>query len=745
MHQKTVSKRSGKNETFDAEKINKILEWAVEDLAGVQASDIAVHAELNIFDGMRSMDIHTILIDSARDLISEENPNYSKVAARLLIYKLRKIVWGGRNAPKLLALVRENTAKGFYSRDIVEDYTDDEINKFDEFIDHDRDEIFEYAGLQQFQDKYLVQDRGEKSITETPQFAYMLIAMNLYSAEDKAERTKFVKDAYDRFSKFKPNLSTPIMAGSRTPTRSYASCCLIEVDDTKGSLFSSNTATGLATCNKYGIGVNLSNLRGIDAPIKNGETLHTGVIPWLKMFEATIHSCQQGGARRGAGTVTFPMFHYQIEDILPLKNNTGTEDNRVRHLDYCISIPRFFYERFMKDESITLFSSHNAREVYDALGTKEFQEVYEKYEKKKIKFKKTVKARALFEELIKQRVETGRIYILNVDECNNSSPWINPVTYTNLCTEILHPTKPFEELDSEDGEIGVCVLSSVNMLRVESDSDHEKTCRMIVRMLDNLIDKQDYFDKAAERFCKNKRSIGVGVTNLAGWLASQGFNHCSPEAPESINEFMERQQYYLLRASCDLAKERGACKDFDQTKYSLGKMPLDMYNKNVDEFLTVSFLGEEKWNELAEDIKEYGLRHCTLSTEAPHESSSVVQASTNGMEPIRSLITFKKSKSGGVLPVLAPSIKKWKNKYIKAFDMPDNSGLIKCIAAVSKWLDMSASTNLYSPKGDINQKDVMQDILTATKYGVKTFYYHNTDDENKEEEGSGCSGGSCTL
>lgn len=739
-----VVKRDGTKEEFRASKINRILEWATEGVSGVSGSDIAVHAKINIFDGITSGDIHNLLISSTSDLITEDTPNYSKVAARLLSYKLRKDVWKGKNPPKLYQLVKDNVDKGYYWSGLLEKFSEKDFHKVDEFIDHERDNIFEYAGIKQLTDKYLVQDRGKGVILETPQFAYALISMVLFCNEEK-DRLKYVKQAYNAFSKHKINLATPIMAGARTPTTSYSSCCLIEVDDDKHSLFSSNSAIGLATCDKYGIGLDLSKLRAINSPIRKGDTLHTGVIPWLKTFEATIHSCQQGGARRGAATVTFPIFHYEIEDILQLKENTGTEDNRVRHLDYSITISRLFWERYVRDEDITLFSSHEAREVYDSFGQPEFDSLYEEYEKKELDFKKKIKARALFNILFTQRVETGRIYIMNIDQCNQYSSWRKSLKTSNLCQEVLHPLEPFYKLNDDKGEIGVCVLSAVNMLKIENDKDHERICELVVRMLDNLIDIQTYFDKSAERFATKKRSLGIGITNLAGWLASKNENHCSEKAPELVNEFMEKQQFFLLKASNEVAKERGRCEHYSDSKYSEGLMPLDIYNTNVDEFLTKSYFKNNEWELLKEEIEKYGLRNCTTSCIMPCEASSSIQGSTNGMEPIRSLITYKTSRTSS-LPVLAPNIAKWKNRYIKAFDMPNNDGMIRIMAAINKWIDMSSSFNLYSPKGEISMKTVATDILTATKFGAKTFYYHNTDDEDVQNKfESGCASGACSL
>ena len=741
-----VTKRNGQSEKLNIDKIHKVVEWAIEGLAGTSLSEIEMKAQLNFFDGIKTSDIHDLIIGAAKDLISENEPNYSKVAARLLSYKLRKDVWGGKNPPKLYDLVLKNVERGVYDPILLEWYTEDDFHKVDEFIDHDRDEMFEYAGLKQLSEKYLAQNRSTREVYETPQFAYALVSMVLFSQDgDNGDRRKLVKDAYDAFSKHKINISTPIMAGARTRTRSFSSCCLITVDDTKHSLFASNTAIGMATCDKYGIGIDLSKLRGINAPIRGGETLHTGVVPWLKMYQSTIHSCQQGGARRGAGTVTFPIFHWEIEDIVQLKDNTRMEANSVRSLDYAISISRIFWKRYLEDGNITLFSSHESRELFDKFGTPEFDEIYLKEEKKKTKFKKKVKARELIHLLCKQRANTGRIYITNIDEANKYSSWDSdvPIQMSNLCQEIFHPVKPITN-NPDDGEIGVCVLSAVNMLNITSDADHEISCRIVVRMLDNLIGVQEYFHPAAERFAKNKRSIGIGISNLAGWLASHGFSHTSPESPQLINDFMEQQQYLLLKASCDLAKERGRCKDFDHSKYASGILPFERYNTNVDEFVDPG-LGQD-WESLRAEIQEHGLRNCTLSAQMPCEASSAIQGSTNGQEPIRSLLTFKTSKTSS-LPILAPSIKKWKNKYTLAFDMDSNEGIIKCVAALTKWLDMGSSGNLYYPDGDRKMSTMVKDLLMATKYGWRSFYYDNTNDGDKQSAGeeAGCAGGACSL
>ena len=743
-----VVKRDGEVEAFDVDKIKKMLDWGCGETKDVSSDRILMNSKLNIFDKIKTEDIHKILVESAASLIEDET-NYTKVAARLAIYKLRKEVWGGKNPPKLYDHLKKGVRKGYYSKDLLDTFSKSQINKLDEVINHDRDFLFQYGGVVQTLEKYLVQDRSTGKIFETPQFAYILAAMALAVNEKPRQRVSIAKGFYHDFSRFKPNLSTPIMAGARTNTKSYSSCCIIDVADTKGSIFAANTASGLVTCDKYGIGLILNKMRGINEPIKGGETLHVGVIPWLKMYQATIHSCQQGGARRGAGTVTFNIFHPQIESILQLKDNLLTEERKVEYLDYSICISNIFYKRLLSGGDITLCSHFQAPEVYEAFGLPKFNEVYEKWEKENPNAPK-ISAERFFSLLSKQRSETGRIYITNVDEANSYSAWAEKVEGFNLCQEVCFPLKAERFTGDPEAETGVCVLSAVNMLRIEGNEDHKRVCSNIVRMLDNIIDIQDYSVPACERFAKRKRSIGVGVSNLAGWLASKGLNHDSLEAPQEISDFLERQQYYLIEASVELAKERGVCEDFAASKYSQGIMPVDRYNKNLDTIIS----SEHKmdWNSLRENVLKYGMRHCTVSCFMPCEASSSIQSSTSGIKAPRDVISYKTSKTSTTISVV-PNYKEHKDDYKRLFDHDGNLGIIKCTAVVTKWSDMGVSGDLqYDPNkysgGIIPQTAIMQDILTATKLGWRTFYYHETNDgdvDHATKQDDGCSSGGCSL
>jgi ribonucleoside-diphosphate reductase alpha chain len=685
-------------------------------------------------------------------MISEHTPNYAKVAARLFNYMLRKKVWGGKTAPKLWDLINDNVKKGFYDPSLLTLYTKKEIDKINEFIDHNRDDYYDYGGLIQLTEKYLVQNRQTREIYETPQFQIALIGMVGFQNENPTQRLHWIKRFYDDASKFKINIPTPILAGARSKTKSYSSCCLIDVEDTKHSLFAANTTAGMVTCDRYGIGINLGKLRPVNAPIKGGDTLHSGVIAWLKMYQDTIHACQQGGARRGAGTITFPIFHPEIMTILELKNNQGTHENRVPHLDYSISISNLFYNRFKQKETISLFSSHDAPDIYDTFGTPAFDDTYLKYEQSDVP-RLEVPARDLFSKLFTERLETARIYVLNVDQANEYSPWKDTVQMSNLCQEVLHPLKPERYTNDPEAEIGVCVLGAINMLKIKSDLEHQRSCELLVRFLDNIIDIQEYTVPACKKFSTNKRSLGIGITNLAAWLASKGVDHNSENSPQIVSDFMEKQQYYLMEASIKLAKERGPAPHFERSKYFQGeKTPLDLYNKNIDSIIVPSKLD---WDNIKKLLAEYGMRNMTLSCVMPAESSSVVQNSTNGAEPITSLVIRKTSKGKTCVQVV-PGITKWKNHYLKKGDIKNNDGIIKVNAAIVKWLDMASSFNLYYNSsnyddGNVPMSVMIKDHLYATHLGMKTFYYCNSvkkkdslADDFKEEE-NGCSSGACSL
>ena len=578
-----IKKRSGEFEKFNIEKINKVINWAIDGITGVSLSEVEINAKLNIAENITTQDIHQVIIDSAANLISLERPNYQYVASRLLNYQLRKDVWGGKHAPRLIDVIHAGIKKKVYDSAIVENYSEDEINKIGEFIDHDRDLNFTYAGIKQLCDKYLIKNRVTGKIFETPQFAYVLIAAYAFINYPKDTRLEYVRRFYNAISRHKINLPTPIMAGLRTNSKSYASCCLIGVEDNKESITASGTAVSIATASRCGIGIDVSKIRAIGSPVNNGEVVHTGIIPFLKIFEASVKAWQQNGLRGGSATTNIQWWHYEIDDIVVLKNNAGTDDNRVRKLDYTVGMSKLFYDRVIKNEDLTLFSPHEVPHLYEAWGTSKFNKVYEECElDRKIKIKKKISARKLFSLIVKERVETGRIYILNVDTANEHSSWLDKITMSNLCTEVIHPTIPLNDYHDPEAEIGMCILSAINMLEIRDWKDLEKTTDLIVRFLEEIIDIQTYFNKAAENFAKKRRSLGIGITNLAAFFAKNEVSYDSKQALNLLDEYMEHFQYYLLKSSSNLAKERGKCEKYDHTKYAKGILPIDTYKKNVD-------------------------------------------------------------------------------------------------------------------------------------------------------------------
>lgn len=743
----TVVKRDNSKEQFDINKIHKVLKWASDGYSNISISDIEINANFSSNTTISSKQIHKTLISSCVNLITIDNSDYQYVAAKLLTLEIRKDVWGGKNPPRFYDFIKNGVESGIYTDDILNKYSKDEINKIGEFIDHDRDYLFTYAGIKQLCDKYLIKNRATDELYETPQFAYALIAMCGFINYNKSTRLKFVKKAYNLFSKFKINLPTPIMAGLRTKLKSYSSCCLIDIGDNKESLTEAASAISLATASRYGIGFNIGRIRPINSPVSNGSIIHTGVIPFLKIYEASVKAWQQNSIRGGSGTCNIPFWHLEIEDVVVLKNNAGTDDNRVRKLDYCISLSKIFYQRVIEDKDITLFNPHECKGLYDSFGLDNFDKLYEKYENDDtIIYKKKISARKLFSLIIKERVETGRIYILNIDHANKYSPWLDQVCMTNLCVEVLHSLSPLSNNPNED-EIGVCILSAINILEIKNEEELEYTCDIVVRFLNEIIDNQSYFSQAAKNFAQNKRSLGIGYTNIAAFLAKNGMNHSSPNAPEFLCEQAELLQYYLLKASCNLSKESSSCNKYNRTKYSIGVFPDNNYKDTG-----LNYKPKKDWDSLKSDIKKYGLKNSTLTCYMPCESSSVIQGSTNGVEPVRSLITYKVSKKNRI-PVLAPGVNStWCDNYQLAFDMKDNIGLINCLSAIQRWTDMSISANLYYnyshyPNNQLPDAKVAQEILYAYKMGLKTLYYNNTNDGDKEQSlnESNCSSGSCSI
>ena len=731
-----VQKRDGRLEPLDIDKIHFVVEEACEGLAGVSSSQIEINANIQFYDGITTKDIQHVLVKSANDLITLENPNYQYAAARLLSYDVRKEAHGQYEYIPLLKLILRNIKLGVYDRTIVEKYHKSEIKKFNTWIKRDRDLDFTYAGLRQVVDKYLVQDRSTGELYETPQDMYMMIAATLFAEYPKKTRMSYVKKYYDAISQFKINIPTPVMAGVRTPIRQFASCVLVDSDDTLPSIFSSDMAIGLYVARRAGIGINAGRIRGINSKIRGGEVQHTGVIPFLKKFESTVRCCTQNGVRGGNATVHFPIWHQEIEDILVLKNNKGTEDNRVRRMDYSIQMSKLFYERFINEEDITLFSPHSAPGLYDAFGTEKFDALYKKYEKDKSIPKKTISAQELFADLLKERAETGRIYVMNIDHSNSHSSFKDKVSMSNLCQEITLPTTPIKSIDDPEGEIALCILSAINVGAIGNLSELEGLCDLSVRALDEIIELQDYPVKAAEVSTKSRRSLGIGYIGLAHYLAKNGVKYSDPKAWELVDRLSEAFQYYLLRASCDIAEEKGKCSAFDRTKYADGLLPIDHYKKEVDEI--VVHKQRMAWETLRKDILKYGLRHSTLSAQMPSESSSVVSNETNGIEPPRALLSIKKSKKGP-LKQIVPGFPNLKNAYTLLWDMGGNEGYIKIVSVMQKYFDQAISGNWsYNPlqyeNNEVPLSVMAQDMLMAYKYGWKTSYYQNTYDFKGEEE-----------
>ena len=730
-----VVKRSGQIEPIDLEKMHKMVDAACEGLAGVSASQVEIQSGIQFYDGITTGEIQEILIRSASDLIDLDHPNYQFVAARLLLFSVRKSVYGKmRDLPDLLSHIKECVNRGIYDAEVLDKYSEDELEKVNSHIDHHRDFLFTYAGLRQVVDKYLVQDRSTGKVYESPQFMYVMIALTIFQDYPKETRLNYVRRYYDAISKHKINIPTPIMAGVRTPLRQFASCVLVDVDDTLDSIFSSDMAIGRYVAQRAGIGINAGRIRGINAKIRGGEVQHTGVVPFLKKFESTVRCCTQNGIRGGSATVHFPIWHQEIEDIIVLKNNKGTEDNRVRKLDYSIQISKLFYERFIKDGDISLFSPHDVPGLYDAFGTDEFDDLYTSYESDGSIPRKTIGAQKLIMDLLKERAETGRIYIMNMDHCNSHSSFKDKVNMSNLCQEITLPTDPLQHIDGQ-GEIALCILSAVNVGKVKSDHELEELCDLSVRGLEELIDYQKYPILAAELATKARRSLGVGFIGLAHYLAKLGFNYADQEAWDAVHGLAESFQYYLLKSSNQIAKEKGACSAFPRTKYADGILPIDTYKKDVDEITSIKY--EHDWESLRQSILEHGLRHSTLSAQMPSESSSVVSNATNGIEPPRGYLSIKKSKKGP-LKQIVPSYSTLKNNYTLLWDMPDNTGYINVVSVMQKFFDQAISGNWsYNPENypdsEIPVSVMAGDLLKTYKYGWKTSYYQNTYDLKTDE------------
>lgn len=751
-----VTKRDGRLEDINLDKIHRVVTWAAEGLQNVSVSQVELKSHIQFYNGIRTDDIHETIIKAAADLISQDTPDYQYLAARLAIFHLRKIAYGEFEPPHLYDHVKKLTEAGKYDRHIIADYSREEFDELNAYIDHSRDMTFSYAAVKQLEGKYLVQNRVTRQIYETPQFLYILVAMCLFSKYPKETRLDYVKRFYDAVSTFKVSLPTPIMSGVRTPTRQFSSCVLIECDDSLDSINATTSAIVKYVSQRAGIGINAGRIRGLGSEIRGGEAQHTGCIPFFKMFQAAVKSCSQGGVRGGAATLFYPLWHIEAESLLVLKNNRGVEDNRIRQLDYGVQINRLLYTRLIKGGNITLFSPNEVPGLYDAFfaDQDEFERLYTQYEQDPNIRKRTLPATELFSTLMQERAGTGRIYIQNVDHCNTHSPFdpsVAPVHQSNLCMEIALPTKPLDNINDPNGEIALCTLSAFNLGALNNLDELEELADLTVRALDALLDYQDYPVAAARTATMNRRTLGIGVINYAYYLAKNGVRYSDDSALGLTHLTFEAMQYYLLKASVNLAKEYGACPLFNQTVYSQGKLPIDTYKKDLDAVCNEPL--HYDWESLRANIVKYGLRNSTLTALMPSETSSQIANATNGIEPPRGLVSVKASKDG-ILKQVVPEFETLKDAYETLWQLPGNEGYLKLVGVMQKFVDQSISANTaYDPNkfegSKVSMKQMLKDLLTAYKYGVKTLYYHNTrdgaDDTQTDIQDDGCAGGACKI
>lgn len=737
-----VTKRNGTKEPLDLKKFHKVVDWACENVTGVSASEIEIKSQLQFYNNIKTSDIQETLIKATADLITEETPGYQYVAGRLINYHLRKQVYGNYDIPSLYDHVTDIISEGYYDAAIRDWYSADEFAVLNTFIDHSRDYKITYVGMEQFRGKYLIKNRVTGKIYETPQMAYMLIAMTLFH-NYKKDKLKWVKEFYDAVSNFEISLPTPIMAGLRSPQKQFSSCVLIETDDSLDSINATASAIVKYVSQKAGIGIGAGRIRAIGSPIRNGDTSHTGVVPFYKHFQSAVKSCSQGGVRGGAATLYYPIWHLEVEDLLVLKNNKGTEDNRIRHLDYGVQFNKVMYERLLSGGNITLFSPSDVPDLYDSffVDVDKFRDLYEKYERSTKIRKKSIPAIDLFSSFMQERKDTGRIYLMNVDHANDHSSFIKelaPIRQSNLCSEIDLPTKPLNDINDPDGEISLCTLSAINWGEIREPSDFERPCTLAVRALDELLDYQDYPVLAAKNSTMARRPLGVGIINFAYWLAKNDltYQNIDTEGLNKIHAFAEGWSYYLIKASIELAMEKGAPSKSNETKYSQGIMPIDTYKKEVDELTNVGY--NYDWDSLRELAKQYGIRNSTLMALMPSETSAQISNATNGIEPPRSLVSVKQSKDG-VLTQVVPKIKKLKNKYDLLWDQKSPEGYLKIVAVLQKFIDQGISVNTsYNPKfyeeEKIPMSVMLQHMLMFYRYGGKQLYYFNTADGAGEYE-----------
>ncbi|ABO23812.1 class 1a ribonucleoside-diphosphate reductase subunit alpha [Shewanella loihica] len=756
-----VTKRSGERETIDLDKIHRVITWAAKGLNNVSVSEVELRSHLQFYDGIPTEAIHETIIKAAADLISPESPDYQFLSARLAIFHLRKKAFGQFEPPSLYDHVVKLVELGKYDTHILNDYSREELDTLDSYIDHWRDMNFSYAAVKQLEGKYLVQNRVTHEVYESAQFLYILVAACLFANYPRETRLQYVKDFYDATSTFKISLPTPIMSGVRTPTRQFSSCVLIECGDSLDSINATASSIVKYVSQRAGIGVNAGRIRALGSPIRGGEAFHTGCLPFYKYFQTAVKSCSQGGVRGGAATLFYPMWHLEVESLLVLKNNRGVEDNRIRHLDYGVQLNKLMYQRLIQGGMITLFSPSDVPGLYDAFfeDQAEFERLYVKYEQDESIRKKQIKAVELFSLMMQERASTGRIYIQNVDHCNTHSPFdakVAPVRQSNLCLEIALPTKPLNNIDDPDGEIALCTLSALNLGAIKKLDELESLADLAVRALDSLLDYQDYPIVSAHKGSMNRRTLGIGVINFANYLAKEGVRYSDGSANGITHKTFEAIQYYLLKASMNLAKEQGACPAFHETNYAKGILPIDTYKRDLDKICDEPL--HMDWETLRGEIKTHGLRNSTLSALMPSETSSQISNATNGIEPPRGLISVKASKDGQLKQVV-PDFEKYQYSYELLWQMPGNEGYLQLVGLMQKFVDQSISANTnYDPSrfpgAKVPMQVLLKDLLTAYKYGVKTLYYHNTRDgasdkyddiTSIEKEDDSCAGGACKI
>ncbi len=722
-----VKKRNGKLEDFSPEKLNEVVVWACEGLEA-NPSDIVMNANLQLYSGIKTSKIHEVLINSSANLINIKNSDYQWSTSRLLSFFTRKQLFGifkDEDMPSIEEVFQTNVKLSFYDSKIIKKWNEEELEVIESIIDHSNDSLLTYASYKKMLDSYVVKNRVTGYAYETPQYSFIVIAMTLENTVDG------VRNLYTSLVNKSISFPTPIMAGVRTNSKQYASCVLIDSGDDLESIYASAHAIGRFVSRKAGIGLNFSRWRALGSSIRNGEVFHTGVIPFLKLMQSAVKSCSQGGVRDGSATTNFPIWHPEISDLLVLKNNKGTDDNRVKNLDYCVQLTGFFLKRMLKNEKISLFSTSDAPKLVDLWGLPEFDELYLKYEADK-KIKRTeIDGQELLLSIATERLNTGRLYISFIDNVNSTNQFKSRINMTNLCCEISLPTSPIIDVNSDEGEIALCNLGGLNLGNLKgSDTFYlmEKPLKDIVRALDTVIDIQEYPVKAAEKQLK-RRSIGVGVTNFAYWMAKNNFTYDDDNALPLIDELFEHFQFYLIKASMELAKERGACEWFGETKYSEGVMPFDNINEEAKKLVNRPLTLDWEW--LRKEVMAHGMRNSVLSAQMPVESSSMVTNSTNGLEAPRELVTVKTNKSGASTVMVVPDGKKLASKYTLSWDITSNSCINKITSVVQKWLDQAISVNhYYNPTlfegNQIPAKVIIKDIVEFYKLGGKNLYYANT-------------------